>query len=138
MGNRPSADGIPHNNPDGNEKMDTIKIELKPADTWVRRPCTVCGGYTEKVSFRAENESLGIRVCETCLEDGRIDERLEEHIAELEVRASWLRGLVGRLQVPSYADWQTACAEADELYLRENLGEDEYNAWEAEQQTAAS
>jgi hypothetical protein len=42
------------------------------------------------------------------------------------------------LQVPSYAEWRAACAEAGELFLRENLDEDEYNEWEAEQQASAS
>ena len=53
-----------------------------------------------------------IRVCETCLAAGNIDDRLAEHACELEAEAAALRKLIGRLRVPTYAQWQ---AQGDRL-----------------------
>jgi hypothetical protein len=81
-----------------------IKIELVKTRFFTRYPCDVCGGCTEKVSVLARGHDL--LVCETCLEAGDIDERLKRHAAAL--MAAVTRGLIGRLQVPSWAEWQAA------------------------------
>jgi hypothetical protein len=84
-----------------------IKIELVRADSLTRQPCNVC--------WRAERSMVwarghGLHVCESCLEAGAvaIDERLERHAAALEAEAAATRALIGRLVVPSYAEWQAA------------------------------
>jgi hypothetical protein len=82
-----------------------IKIELVWTNFYTRWPCRVCGGHTEKVGVLAEGPG-GIRVCEKCLKAGDIDARLERHAAELEEIASLTRSLVGRLQVPTFEEWQ--------------------------------
>src|SRR5579884_2339368 len=114
-----------------------VQIELVPTNFRTRWPCTICGGCTEKVAVLAEGvlpngamgpdanpanpvaqimrrmdapQSLGtvIRVCETCLEAGNIDERLARHVDRLESEARELRALIGRLRVPSYEQWKNA------------------------------
>ena len=82
-----------------------IEIKLVEAFGLRRRPCTVCGGYTEKVPILAESKT-GERVCESCLEAGNIDERLEQHARALDEAAVRVRSLIGRLSVPTYAEWQ--------------------------------
>jgi hypothetical protein len=89
-----------------------IKIELVKSDFLTRYPCSVCGGYTEKVTVLARGH--GLLVCETCLEAGNIDERIERHAAALEAMATETRALIGRLVVPSYAEWQAAIAAVAE------------------------
>jgi hypothetical protein len=94
-----------------------IKIELVRSDSLTRQSCNVCGGCTEKVAVWARGH--GLQVCEFCLEAGAvaIDERLERHAAALEAGAAATRALIGRLVVPSYAEWQAAIdAEAKDLW----------------------
>jgi hypothetical protein len=111
---------------------DKIKFELTPASYFTRRPCHVCGGRTEKVSILCEAKlpcsdgvEVTMRVCETCLMAGqdRIDKRLNSHIKELEGHARDLGGLVGRLVIPTFDEWQRAeeadGAEAAEIAFRE-------------------
>jgi hypothetical protein len=80
-----------------------INVELTRTNFFTRRPCTVCGGCTEKVDVLAEGH--GVRVCESCLRDGDIDGRLERHAAQLEADAKQIRGLIGRLRTPTYQAW---------------------------------
>jgi hypothetical protein len=89
-----------------------IKIELVRSDSLTRHPCNVCGWYTEKVTVLARGH--GLLVCETCLKAGNIDERIERHAAALEAMAAETRALIGRLVVPSYAEWQAAIAAVAE------------------------
>jgi hypothetical protein len=118
---------------------DVIEIECVRAKSWQRYPCTICGGWTEKVSVHAESDALPpkegsvlpessdgrdeyevIRVCEFCLKSGDIDERLAEQAADIEANierraeqsrqyVQFLRSLVGKLKVPTFAQWQEAC-----------------------------
>jgi hypothetical protein len=46
------------------------------------------------------------RVCEQCLEAAKIDKRLAATAAAHERHAAYLRSLVGRLRVPTYAAWK--------------------------------
>ena len=95
---------------DGNK----IKIELVKSNTRMRLPCDVCGGCTERVAMVARGHDL--LVCEFCLEAGDIDERLERRAARLEAAADETRALIGRLVVPSYAEWRAAeTAENEDL-----------------------
>jgi hypothetical protein len=92
-----------------------IKFELRPAGSFTRRCCHICGGYTEKVGTTIEvvdGPHAGLRACEACLQHGDIDARLREHVDSLENRVTGLRTLMGRLQVPTYGEW---CAFEDRL-----------------------
>src|SRR5712671_6934170 len=70
--------------------------------------CTVCDGCTNPVSVLAEGKDgkRAIRVCEQCLEAAEIDKRLAATAAAHERHAAYLRSLVGRLRVPTYAEWK--------------------------------
>jgi hypothetical protein len=87
-----------------NRTGEHIEIKLTITRMLTRWPCHVCGGCTEKVSVLAESE-CGLRVCEQCLEAGDIDARLEAYAASLERCAAETRALIGRLRVPSFAEY---------------------------------
>lgn len=93
-----------------------INVELVDSKFFTRWPCTVCGGCTEKVGVLAEAAEDEIRVCETCLQWGVIDTELEIHAEKLEERADWLRSLKGRLQVPTFTEWQARMNEVEQEY----------------------
>ena len=108
----------------------TIEISLTPANFWTRWPCHVCGGRTEKDPVLAEGEqnlpSDGlpgrkfriVRVCDQCLKgaDGvSLDQRLETFARQLEYEAEITRAMIGKLDVPSYAEWKAAQGEMIEL-----------------------
>jgi hypothetical protein len=92
-------------------------IEIKMVDTYYTRwPCAVCGGWTEKyaVVARGEDEQgRTIDVCETCLAAGDIDDRLRQHVATMRADADLVETLIGRLKVPTIAEWRAAGDEAE-------------------------
>lgn len=103
-----------------------IKISLTPTNCLTRWHCHVCGGQTGKDPVLAEGEqdlpSDGlpgrkgriVRVCEQCLKgaDGvSLDERLETFARQLEYEAEITRAMIGKLEVPSYAEWEVAQGE---------------------------
>ena len=95
-----------------------IKIELTESKFFTRWPCTVCGGCTEKVNILAQSDpkiegKTVIRVCETCLQRGGIDDKLEEHAQSLEAFAAYVRSLRGRLDVPSFSEWEAKVEEVE-------------------------
>ena len=112
-----------------------IKISLTETNFLTRWHCHVCGGRTEKDPVLAEGEQdLGpsddgkgrdyrtVRVCGQCLKgaDGvSLDQHLETFARQLEYEAELTRAMIGKLQVPSYAEWEAACREHDEAYCRE-------------------
>ena len=112
-------------------KSTTIEVGLVEASFLTRWPCTVCGGCTEKVPILAEgrqNLSSGdihvgehrkIRVCENCLQFGEIDEKLELHARQLEAEAQLLREMIGRIQVPTFAEWQARCEQHEREWVKE-------------------
>ena len=92
-----------------------IEIKLTETNFFTRYPCTVCGGKTEKVGILAEGPlqlddggNMTVLVCESCLEGGNglgIDARLDLHARALEGKAALVRSLIGRLKVPTFAEW---------------------------------
>jgi hypothetical protein len=100
-----------------------IKIELVRSHSLARHPCNVCGS-SERHSVWARGH--GLLVCRCCLEAGAvdIDERLERFAASLEATAAATRALIGRLVVPSYAEWQAAVAAEAEDFERYHRAED--------------
>ncbi len=98
------------------ETTEPISVELVETNFFTRYPCTVCGDLTEKVATLAEGtqqlsddgEYRTVRVCERCLEGGDglgIDARLDLHVRALEGEAALIRSLIGRLKVPTFAEW---------------------------------
>ncbi len=108
-------------------KPTAIEIALVEARFLTRWPCTVCGGCTDKVPILAEGEQAlsndgefrTVRVCENCLQFGEIDDRLELRARQMEAEAVLLHEMIGRLQVPTFAEWQ-ACCEQYECEWRED------------------
>ncbi len=112
---------------------DTIDIELTPSNFLTRWYCHVCGGHTEKVPVLAEGELLlptghshgegydcyTVRVCEQCLQADEIDARLELTARQIEANVDFTRALIGKLRVPSYAEWKAAEEAEDAAILRE-------------------
>jgi hypothetical protein len=81
-----------------------------------RPRCTICGGARGKSEIGCVDPSGGIRCCEACVKAGQdqVDRRLRRQIWELEHDAAFLRGLPGRVKVPSLSEWEAAVkAHAD-------------------------
>lgn len=96
-----------------------IKIEFVRTRFLTRYECHVCGGNTDKNLVLCEvtqGPYKGLRVCETCLREGNIEERIARHAYELEQAAEELWRLSGRLVVPTYAEWLEAERAADREY----------------------
>jgi hypothetical protein len=107
---------------------DKIKMKLVETNVLTRWPCDVCGGCTEKVSILCESDNcLRPRVCEFCLKNADADgsyidgtlrrwaERLEQQpkynkqqVKDDKQQAAYVRSLIGRLELPSYAEWEAA------------------------------
>ena len=108
-----------------------IEIKLRETNFFTRWPCTICGGCTEKVAILAEGtqqlsddgDNRTVRVCEKCLEGGdglEIDTRLDLHARSLEADAALIRGMTGRLKVPTFAEWCEAEREHEVRWFMEN------------------
>ena len=106
---------------------DTIKISLTQNTFPAGCLCHVCGSRGVEDTVIAEGkQDLGpsndgtvrdyrtVRVCDQCLKgaDGlSIDQRLESFARSLDAEAELTRAMIGRLQVPSYAEWEAAQGE---------------------------
>jgi hypothetical protein len=92
-----------------------IKFELVYNNVWIRFPCDICGGCTEKVSTLCEAQDpecdRTILVCETCLEHGDTDQALAAYAKRLEREAEYKRRLIGRLILPTFEQWSAANRE---------------------------
>lgn len=60
-----------------------------------------------------------MRVCETCLKAGQtqIDKLLNSHIEELEGYARDLRGVLGRLAIPTFKEYEQAELAVEDEYV---------------------
>ncbi len=100
-----------------------VPVELVESRTLIRQPCTVCGGCTERVRVVAEARNLDheliVRVCEDCLRHDDIDGRLENTAFFMEANAKYVRGLKGRLVLPTYAQWEKRNDELEAEFVRE-------------------
>jgi hypothetical protein len=109
--------------------MDDAPIKAKfrrvdPAGPWVKWTCSLCGGSQADGPWaivEAEVEDLSVIVCGDCIEwngeqPGCIDDGLEQAAAKAEHQAGLLRSLVGRLRVPTYAQWRAADQAAEKAW----------------------
>jgi hypothetical protein len=112
-----------------NDKIE-IKLVKSPADR-LGLECTVCGSCdVGQWSYMAQSEPTEgadpIYVCERCLKDG-VDSRLldiaAERLQEAHRVCQHVLSLIGRLIVPTYQEWQTACNAHDDQHFREEYGE---------------
>lgn len=110
-------------------KEDRVVFEFVRTNFYTRRTCHLCGGHTEKVDVLTEvkqGAEEGLRVCEQCLRAGTeaVYAKMERHAAWLEQRAADVRGLVGRLELPSYAEWEAEMDKAGAEYRQAMLSEE--------------
>jgi hypothetical protein len=101
-----------------------VRTQFKSVRLHNHWPCTVCGGHTAGVNVLNETPDGAVRVCEHCLKDGRIDERLGMHAERLEKQAQEVRLLIGQLKVPTYDEWLAEEQRVDAARIAE--GEEPY------------
>jgi hypothetical protein len=105
----------------------SIKAKMRrvdPAGPYVGWTCSLCGGSQGDgpwVVVEATVEDLSVIVCGDCIEWNDehprcIDDGLEEAAAKADHHAELLRSLVGRLRVPTYAQWRTADGAAERAW----------------------
>jgi hypothetical protein len=97
---------------------DKIKFKLVASNFLTRWPCHVCGGSTEKEPILAESDD-GFRVCERCLELRDFDAALQARAIRLEREAAETRDMVGRIEAPTYAEWQLAMKQHESDFCDE-------------------
>lgn len=102
-------------------KPTEVQAVFKAAPALTRRPCHLCGGLTEKSAVLVEvpawhTSHPGFRVCERCIAAGDLDGRLAENADALVREARDLRGLIGRLKVPTFEQWAQAEQLADAIH----------------------
>jgi hypothetical protein len=116
-----------------------VEMKLVATNCFTRWPCTACGGATEKVPILCEglDGAERVRVCESCLEAGDIDARLRQNAARADEHATYLRGLIGRLRVPSFARYKAASAKYDAEYAAAEIALDDGPAWDGMHATTA-
>jgi len=110
------------------KQVEKIKFQLTTTNVHTRWPCHICGGHTEKGSILCECEVVKephkrlLRICEFCLQagKGKVNARLQSHIAQLEEEAAYLRSLTDRLEFPTYAAWKKAVAKEERLLMKAN------------------
>jgi predicted amidophosphoribosyltransferase len=102
---------------------DEAKVEVKlvpnlPDQMGYRYGCTVCGGE-ENSWICAADADESVAVCGNCLRDGDLDgklartaeaweQRADAERARFAAHAAHARSLIGRLKVPTFAQWQAA------------------------------
>jgi hypothetical protein len=98
----------------GVRTMKKIDVKLTHQILW-GQSCTLCGDRIEEQQVQDDVLAQGhdsdaarkadvnrvVTVCAACLASDDISERIEQ-------RAAWLRSLIGRLNLPAYADYQAA------------------------------
>jgi hypothetical protein len=105
----------------------TIKAKIRrvdPAGPWTKWTCSLCGGSQADgpwVVVEAVVEDLSVFVCGDCIEwnsehPACIDDGLEEAAARADRHAELFRSLVGRLQIPTYAQWRIADSAAERAW----------------------
>jgi hypothetical protein len=109
--------------------MDDTVVKAKmrrvdPAGPYAKWTCSLCGGRQSDgpwVVVEAAVEDLSVLVCGDCIEwSGEhprcIDDGLEEAAAKADRHAELFRSLVGRLRVPTYAQWRAADGAAERAW----------------------
>jgi len=97
---------------------DAIVAELVQTNYCTSFPCGSCGGIAGRVPVLAvviTGEYQGFKVCESCIRAGKdaLEKIISAHAANLEGEAARLRGMIGRLKVPTYQEWKKAMADLE-------------------------
>jgi len=104
--------------------MDPIIFKMIDTNFFTRRPCVLCGGWTEKDQVLCECE--GEHVCERCIikasaDKGYVDRALEERAASMERSAISFRSAIGRVKLPSHAEWLKRDDEYSDAWFNANI-----------------
>ena len=102
---------------------ETIKFNLIRTNFYTRRYCHICVGMTEKDEILCEvteGEHKGTRACPRCLEYRGFDKRLEATAQELEKEAEYTRSLIGRLEIPSFDEYNQRTLGEEAKYEKTN------------------
>jgi hypothetical protein len=102
-------------------KKEKIKFELTTTNVHTRWPCHICGGHTDKCEVLCETKSGPFdnytRICENCLKERNFDERLKKEVQEVRALADKLETMVGRIEAPTFEQWEEAERKAEASYL---------------------
>lgn len=104
-----------------------IKFELETTNFYTRWPCHICGGNTEKTAILCESKEGPFkltRICERCLKHRNFDERLKKNIQGLREFADVLETMAGRIEAPTYKQWQDAEKQHDDEFKKMMGGDD--------------
>lgn len=96
-------------------------IKLKLGDVSGVREWCLCGGCNEKfqvVCLGVDEENALVQLCGECLKSGDIDGRLERRAQRMEETAKWIRSLKGRIQAPTFKEWEQANEKAEREFER--------------------
>ena len=97
---------------DETKTTDKIVFRLVRTNVLTRWRCHICGGVTEKAPILCESGGAdGVRICERCLSSRDFDAQLESHAQSLEAEAAQTRAMIGRIEAPSFAQWEQAMAD---------------------------
>lgn len=102
-----------------------IIFELVETNFLTRWPCHICGGCTEKEPILCEvksGEYKGTRVCESCLKCGHFDDHIRAQIESLEKYAESLKSMIGRIQAPTYEQWEAAMEAYEQRWREDHAG----------------
>ena len=121
------------------QATDKIGFRLVRTTGFTRWPCHICGGETGMDAVLCEAASPfsdhgTLRICPQCLQRRNFNHLLEQRARGLASQAAAIRSLIGRIEAPSFAEWEREELAAD----REALGPwDAANAEWARQMRAA-
>ena len=110
----------------GIRQADKIVFELVETNYLTRWRCHICGGCTEKEPILCEvksGEYKGTRVCESCLKCGHFDDHIRAQIESLERYAESLKSMLGRIQAPTFEQWQDAISEYEQRWRKDHADE---------------
>jgi hypothetical protein len=112
----------------GKQTTEKIAFRLVRTAVFTRLPCAICGGETERdaVLCEAASDHGTLRICWPCLQCGNFDHHLEQRGQGLASQAAAVRSLIGRIEAPSFAEWEREDrAAADDEGLLRTFGIDE-------------
>ena len=102
-----------------------LEVRLE-SGTWMRKPCLVCSGSTDKDMVQARVHEDGEKthwvVCQACLALSSADRvaQLRQHASQLRADAADMDTHADALpSMPSHAEWTAANTEADKEFLRD-------------------
>jgi hypothetical protein len=99
---------------------DKVRVNLTHQELW-GRTCTLCGKAIHKqqsnddVLAQGHDNGCEINVCVSCMASEDVDALIEQRAASFEQTAAhcrqsaaWMRSLIGRLDLPTCAEWKAA------------------------------